>query len=171
MDIFKLLSRSTKPTKRSSQANGAQSSKLPSAGTSANPQLYNDPVPESRGKKRKLADRAQVEDTQEVEDAELNFFAPKAENKKKKKETRRERAETDGHDAPAKTMGKSDEASKLLDEDDCRQTLRSHRLKVTLLPSKSVGKQEEKKKSKKRTGEDATTEKKKDDHNVYKGLL
>lgn len=50
MDIFKLLSRSTKLAGKTSN-----STTLPSSGTASNPQLYNDPV-DSRGTKRKRTD-------------------------------------------------------------------------------------------------------------------
>ena len=128
MDILKLLSRSTKPTNKSGAAKDA-SAKLPSAGTSVNPQLYHDAIPDSRGKKRKRGGEKVEEQTVNEEDENVDFFAPKKTAPKAVKV------------APAENAKKSDEVN-LLDQDECRQILKSHRLKVTLLPS---GKTPEKK--------------------------
>jgi ATP-dependent RNA helicase DDX52/ROK1 len=139
MDILKLLSRSTKKKggKPSGQASGTS---LPSAGTSANPQLFHDAVPEVRGKKRKRGVGQVQMSSQVQEDADgeaPNFFASKPEK------TTREilpnaTAKVDRTKALA-TESPDMAPIRLLDEGECRQTLRSHRVKLTILPSiKSV---------------------------------
>jgi len=160
MDIFKILSRSTKPTRNPATA-GAQSSTLPSAGTSANPQLYNDPIPESRGKKRKLNERKDDTAAADSDDDEVNFFAQasKPENIKKSKKSKSKKAPEN----PVEDVDNSPKAAKeptLLDEDDCKATLRSHRIKITILSKPEPVRP---KKSKKRK-EEEPPKKAKDEH-------
>ncbi|TGO48496.1 hypothetical protein BOTNAR_0472g00040 [Botryotinia narcissicola] len=129
MDILRLLSRSSKQSgQNGSQKVGAVASKLPSSGTSANPQLYHDPIPESRGKKRKRGGPSQEVDTTEQKDGDLNFFSSEPAAQKSKKV-----ASNDDAPKPAPS-NQSSEPEALLDEGECRQILKSHRLKVTLLP-------------------------------------
>lgn len=126
MDILKLLSRSTKPTRKSGNKATA-TTKLPSAGASADPQLYHDVVPEVRGKKRKRGTGNVEADTKENKEESVDFFATKTVAPKVKK--------------VAPTIEKSRNESPepiLLDEAECRQILKSHRLKVTLLPGPKV---------------------------------
>ncbi|TVY60730.1 ATP-dependent RNA helicase rok1, partial [Lachnellula suecica] len=127
MDILKILSRSTKQSNRSA---GTKATTLPSAGISANPQLYNDAIPDSRGKKRKRGAERIEQDTQDKEDdgEALNFFAPQATAPKAKKNVLTEDAKL-----TSKSASTPQAAPKLLDDGECRQILRSHRLKVTLL--------------------------------------
>ncbi|KAI9047451.1 hypothetical protein LZ554_008170 [Drepanopeziza brunnea f. sp. 'monogermtubi'] len=125
MDILKLLSRSTKTTNKAGQGTNT-AAKLPSAGTNANPQLYHDAIPDPRGKKRKRGGE-KIEETPDEEDDDVNFFAPKSAAPKPKKVARTEDAKSE---------------AKLLDQDECRRILKSHRLKLTILPS---GKKDEKK--------------------------
>ena len=75
MDILKVLSRGTKKTQKGSQNASNAQQKLPSAGTTTNPQLYHDQV---RGQKRK---RTKNEPEPEVQSElpEVDFFAPKPE--------------------------------------------------------------------------------------------
>ncbi|TVY87194.1 ATP-dependent RNA helicase [Lachnellula willkommii] len=150
MDILRILSRGTKqPNKTKGEK---VSTKLPSAGTSANPQLYHDAVPESRGKKRKRG-AAKAEETtgaQEEEGEALNFFAPKATALKSRKIAPAE----DGKPTLDSSSAVEQAAPKAMDEAECRQILRSHRLKVTLLPTsksndKKVKKSKKSKSSKK----------------------
>lgn len=134
MDILKVLSRGTKKTSKNSGLNsGAQ---LPSAGTKANPQLYHDEI---RGMKRKRGVE-QKEETGPTELPVVDFFAPKPEaavnQEAAAKQTKREPSPT-----PLPT--------KKLTEDECRQLLRSHRLKITLL-SKHEEQQKVKKSKKKK---------------------
>jgi ATP-dependent RNA helicase DDX52/ROK1 len=51
--------------------------KLPSAGTSSNPQLYHDAIPESRGKKRKRRAEQNEENAPGDKDETIDFFATK----------------------------------------------------------------------------------------------
>ncbi|KAG4035160.1 hypothetical protein MFRU_002g05040 [Monilinia fructicola] len=130
MDILRLLSRSTKQSgQNGSQKGGAVVTKLPSSGTSANPQLYHDPIPESRGKKRKRGGKSKDDDddTAEQGDRDLDFFSSEPAAQKSKKNT-------STSDAPKPAQSIASEPEVLLDEGECRQILKSHRLKVTLLP-------------------------------------
>ncbi|KAM3085387.1 RNA-dependent ATPase rok1 [Clarireedia jacksonii] len=142
MDVFKLLSRSTKQTNRkgSGKAEGA-AAKLPSNGTSANPQLFHDPIPEPRGKKRKRGGEAKEDQSSVQEQEDINFFTSEtAPQKARKSDSENDRSES-SQSKPVQA------APKLLSEEECRQILKSHRLKVTLLPG---GKPQKKiKKSKK----------------------
>ena len=138
MDIAKLLSRAVKQKKHAPSKN-IPSTKLPSGGTSDNPQLYHDAIPESRGKKRKRDTEELKEKTQDQNEEEcLNFFAPKASKKSEKITAMKKDIQamnSSRHSTPAFTRN-------ILDEDECRNILRSHRLKIALLPS---GKAKEKK--------------------------
>jgi ATP-dependent RNA helicase DDX52/ROK1 len=157
MDIFKLLSRATKSTGKSS-ATGSQTSKLPSAGSTPNPQLYHDPIPASRGQKRKRNDTSEDERTSSPVDEDFNFFAPEADRKSSAK--RQAVEEEDGaseQEAAGKDQLRAQQSTKVLDESECRQILRSHRLKVTLLPSQGLQKassSKRKRASKKQKAED-----------------
>ncbi|KAK3393829.1 P-loop containing nucleoside triphosphate hydrolase protein [Podospora didyma] len=128
MDILKLLSRGTKPNpKKNAQA--ASATQLPSAGSAPNPQLYHDDVGDSRGKKRKRRGQAQGDDEVHDEDdlSDVDYFAPKA------------APGTESHSAssaPAKPEPPKRKV-KLLDEDECRQVFRSHRLKLTVLSGRT----------------------------------
>lgn len=161
MDIFKILSRGAKQTRKPAVAAG-----LPSSGTSANPQLYNDPIPAAQGKKRKLNATKDDDPAPESDDEEVNFFAqaPKQEaqtrkaRKDKKRQKKTEEVTTD--DIVNAILPKKVE---LLNEDECKATLRSHRIKVTCLSEPKPEK--EKKKSKKRKAEEVK-HKKKDEHKL-----
>ncbi|KAJ4862877.1 DEAD/DEAH box helicase domain-containing protein [Trichoderma breve] len=145
MDILKVLSRGTKKSAKSSLSGGSAVGKLPSSGTKTNPQLYHDEV---RGHKRKR-------DVEEPENKipevlpEVDFFAPKdvSESKPAKAESKKSK----------RAASPVVEAAKLLSADECRQLLRSHRLKVTLLY-----KREEQHKVKKSKKKKAVVEVKKD---------
>lgn len=143
MDILKVLSRGTRKTGKGSQAlSSAQ--KLPSAGTAANPQLYHDEV---RGHKRKRARKEpEVETSTELPD--VDFFAPKPEPAA---QAATEKQKLERESSPVRP------APKLLSEDECRQLLRSHRLKITLL-----SKTEDQSKVKKSKKKKAAVEVKKD---------
>ncbi|KAF7540776.1 hypothetical protein G7Z17_g12116 [Cylindrodendrum hubeiense] len=120
MDILKVLSRGTKKTGKGNQAGNSGVTKLPSAGTSTNPQLFHDEV---RGQKRKrIGDEPQIQAPAEL--PEVDFFAPKPEVAPEAipDSDKARRAQSPPRIAP-----------KLLSEDECRQLLRSHRLKITLL--------------------------------------
>ncbi|KAK1690464.1 DEAD/DEAH box helicase [Colletotrichum godetiae] len=126
MDILKVLSRGIKqPAKGAKNANKGAAN-LPSAGNRTNPQLFHDEVSSARGNKRKRG-KEEVEEKEEEQLPEVDFFAPKSETTKG----------TENVKQPAAKAKKADKASAvkptLLPEDECRQILRSHRLKLTLL--------------------------------------
>ncbi|KAK1255017.1 hypothetical protein MKX08_009012 [Trichoderma sp. CBMAI-0020] len=148
MDILKVLSRGIKKSAKSSLSGGSAVGKLPSSGTKTNPQLYHDEV---RGQKRK---RDVEEPENKVPEVlpEVDFFAPKdvAEPKPvNKAEAKKGSKRAASPDAEAE--------AKLLSAEECRQLLRSHRLKVTLL-----GKRDEQHKVKKSKKKKAVVEVKKD---------
>ncbi|KAI1209705.1 P-loop containing nucleoside triphosphate hydrolase protein [Annulohypoxylon truncatum] len=126
MDILKILSRGTK--KSAAQPTVPKPITKPS-----NPQLYNDPT---RGIKRKRNE--EPVSNQDVDDdlEDINFFAPRA---TKKPSPEPETPET----------SKEDTSKPLLDEEEVRQILRSHRLKFTLLSSHERKKSKVKKSKKK----------------------
>ncbi|KAF7562955.1 hypothetical protein G7046_g1149 [Stylonectria norvegica] len=133
MDILKVLSRGTKKTGKSSQNSGSAVAQLPSAGIKTNPQLFHDEV---RGHKRKRA-REEPKAQPAAQLPEVDFFAPKPHAEPE--EIVR---------APSPTPAPV--AAQLLSEDECRELLRSHRVKITLLsktedPSK-INKAKKKKK-------------------------
>ncbi|OAA46887.1 DNA/RNA helicase, DEAD/DEAH box type [Metarhizium rileyi] len=136
MDILKVLSRGTKKTSKGSGPDA--NALLPSAGTKTNPQLYHDEI---RGMKRKRG----AENSEEAVPTELpivDFFAPKAEateNLKAEANTCRREPSP----APVPTQK--------LTEDECRQLLRSHRLKITLLSRHEEQKKVKKSKKKQKT--------------------
>ncbi|KAG5983821.1 RNA-dependent ATPase rok1 [Claviceps digitariae] len=142
MDIFKVLSRGTK---RAAGAKHNAPAQLPSAGTKANPQLYHDAV---RGMKRK---RPTGNDTESPVPAEelpvVDFFAapPKQDTSTSKQGQDSRVAERE----PSPEVSRVQAAAKKLTEEECRQLLRSHRLKIALL-SKHEEQNEMKKKSKKK---------------------
>ncbi|KAK7430264.1 RNA-dependent ATPase rok1 [Neonectria magnoliae] len=120
MDILKVLSRGTKKTGKGNQAGNDGVTKLPSAGTTTNPQLFHDEV---RGQKRKRTrDEPKIQAPAEL--PEVDFFAPEPEINPK---TLPELEKIERAPSPVRAV------SKLLSEDECRQLLRSHRLKITLL--------------------------------------
>jgi ATP-dependent RNA helicase DDX52/ROK1 len=132
MDILKILTRGIKdPAKRPGQAS-APSINLPSAGNQSHPQLYHDDVPSRKGKKRKRSKDGAQQDGAEGEDdvSDIDYFAEK-------------KAPEDEGEVTAAPAEESTEAqpkrkkAKLLPEEECRQILRSHRLKFTLLAGRS----------------------------------
>ncbi|KAM3461114.1 hypothetical protein NHJ6243_005303 [Beauveria neobassiana] len=158
MDILKVLSRGTKRTAKSAGHAGGASAKLPSStGVAAtNPQLYHDEV---RGQKRKRSktEKQPIEGSAAEELPEVDFFAPKPEQASAKPQT---------HDSKSKAGEQTSTPvlapAKRISEEDCRQTLRSHRLKVTLL-SKQEEEPKKVKKSKKKKAAAAEEESKKDE--------
>ncbi|KAJ6785543.1 hypothetical protein PWT90_09738 [Aphanocladium album] len=155
MDILKVLSRGTKRTAKGVAQSGGASAKLPSStGVAAtNPQLYHDEV---RGQKRKRskADKNVTEDANSAELPEVDFFAPKPEPASTK---------TKSHDSKSKVGERASnpvsKPAKRISEEECRQILRSHRLKVTLLSKQ----EEEPKKAKKSKKKKAVAEESKKD--------
>ncbi|KAM0807769.1 putative ATP-dependent RNA helicase [Seiridium cardinale] len=129
MDLLKILSRGTKKT-----ANQATTPAPTSKPT--NPQLYHDPT---RGLKRKRNEEAlDVTSTDEAQD--VDFFAAQGTQDVKTSEPAKKKAPEGGVEQ---------EQAQILDADEVRQILRSHRLKFTVL-SKHEDKKSKVKKSKKK---------------------
>lgn len=157
MDILKVLSRGTKRTAKGAAQSGGASAKLPSStGVAAtNPQLYHDEV---RGQKRKRSktEKNEPEDHASEELPDVDFFAPKS--------TEPSSTQTKSHDSKAKAGGRASspvsKPAKRISDEECRQILRSHRLKMTLM-SKHEEEPKKVKKSKKKKA--AAEEPKKDD--------
>ncbi|KAF4510211.1 hypothetical protein G6O67_002118 [Ophiocordyceps sinensis] len=119
MDILKVLSRGTKRPSKGAGHGSTAPLKLPSAGTRTNPQLFHDDV---RGHKRKRdGDEPRAKTVAQL--PIVDFFAPKSQVAKP------------GEDATEPSRAPSPVAppATRLSEDECRQLLRSHRLKLTLL--------------------------------------
>ncbi len=155
MDILKILSRSTKHVKKSTREKDASPVKLPSAGNSSNPQLYHDAIPDSRGIKRKRDAEQDDESSRGPVEEAINFFATKTPAPKLSSR----RSADQSTNAPEKDSLAN--PANLLDEEECRQLLRSHRLKVTLLPpgnshAKKVKKSKKNKPTKPKTKEEYT---------------
>ncbi|KAF4971959.1 hypothetical protein FSARC_1359 [Fusarium sarcochroum] len=147
MDILKVLSRGTKKTGKGNQTGNNAQPKLPSAGTSTNPQLFHDQV---RGQKRKRT-KNEPEPEAHTELPEVDFFAPKPEPVAKSVVETEEPVQ-----APKPTR-----SSRLLSEDECRQLLRSHRLKITLLSKPEDQSKVKKSKKKKKAAVEVKKEGKK----------
>ncbi|KAI9171742.1 golgi complex component [Paramyrothecium foliicola] len=146
MDILKVLSRGTKKSTKKTSLSSNDVTKLPSAGTKTNPQLFHDEV---RGQKRKRARGDAEERSQLVEELpEVDFFAPKVERTVEESKPTRAEREPSPVNAPVKRLS----------EEECRQLLRSHRLKISLLSKKEDTSKVKKSKKKQK----ATTETKKD---------
>ncbi|KAG8156987.1 hypothetical protein KVR01_013209 [Diaporthe batatas] len=141
MDIFRALSLGTTVRKGGKPAAGGA---LPSAGSRANAQFYHDDVGSTRGTKRKRADQGGEEESDDDDNdddtSSLDFFAHKEPTKGTKKAPTQPKAPQKPKPLPK---------AKLLDEDECKQILRSHRLKFTLL-SAGADKKSKVKKSKKK---------------------
>ena len=148
MDILKVLSRGTKRTFKGASSGSNAAVQLPSAGTKTNPQLFHDEV---RGQKRKRTADAKPDENGTAELPEVDFFAPKEDVAPKPKV---ELPRTARAESPALVP------SKRLSEEECRQVLRSHRLKVTLL-SKHEEMKVKKSKKKKKAAVDVKKEDKK----------
>ncbi|KAK3329093.1 P-loop containing nucleoside triphosphate hydrolase protein [Apodospora peruviana] len=138
MDILKVLSRGIKPTKKCTHGAGASASGaaqlLPSSGALPNPQFFHDDVGgATRGKKRKrrngARDEKAAEDDEEVALSDVDYFAPKPATNEASSKQRTIAAEQTEQPPKRKV--------KLLDEDECRQILRSHRLKLTVFSGRT----------------------------------
>jgi len=148
MDIFKLLSRSTKLANTKGSARRAPAQKLPSSGTPSNPQLFGDgPATEVQqteksadhvSKKRK---RGQDVPSQPLP-AELDFFGDGTQRtdgegrQNKKVAGQGEHAqETNGTAISAQRRHESEPNGSvdLLSEEDCKRILRTHKIKITVL--------------------------------------
>lgn len=154
MDILRVLSLGTSRTAKKAGGSTPNATKLPSAGGRPNAQLFHDVIGDSRGTKRKR-NPDDTTDANEDEVNDLDFFAPKDEVKGSKK---------NANTLKTKRVEKPKAApkAKLLDEDECKQILRSHRLKFTLMsngPEKKSKVKKSKKKAKQVTEEAKQTKK------------
>ena len=140
MDILKILTRGIRQTSGRPGETPAATN-LPSAGNRSNAQFFHDDVGPRKGKKRKRNKEA-PEISEAVDDAELDFFATK-------KEPTVEESEVAIKQQPAPVPSKR--KVKLLDEDECRQLIRSHRLKFTILSGRAEKSAKVSKKRKKET--------------------
>ncbi|KAI1433907.1 ATP-dependent RNA helicase ROK1 [Xylaria sp. CBS 124048] len=129
MDVLKILSRGAKKSASSKPFEFKPATKP------QNPQLYDD-----KQLKRKRTEEDQFgQNKDETEDASLDFFAPR-ESKPAAKPTI----------TPQPSKDKPETGSSLLDDDEVRQVLRSHRLKFTLLSNHEDQKAKVKKSKKKK---------------------
>ncbi|KAJ4414349.1 RNA-dependent ATPase rok1 [Neurospora sp. IMI 360204] len=168
MDIFKVLSRGIKAQPKKNQPGAPQL--LPSAGAKVNPQFFHDNVGGSnarRGKKRKRkgaqANNATESGDDDDDASDVDYFAPKP--------TPEELAAK--KDAELKADEPKKQKPKLIEEDECRQMLKSHRLKFTVLAGRvpqpeeateeKPSKKKKQKKDKKEQEEEEKKKKKKDE--------
>lgn len=178
MNVFKLLSRSSKAPPPSATAQ-----KLPSSGAVANPQLFGHddatlPQTSNTSRKRKRGQPAAENGADEsaVLPAGLDFFGggagsadaeglSKKEKKKQRQLARREAAEAEAvqHDDAEVVVAENDDS---YDLDEAKRILHSHKLKVHVLEDFAPADEEpaqDKKKSKKRKKEKETVKEKKKD--------
>lgn len=167
MDIFKVLSRGIKAQPKKNQP-GAQQL-LPSAGAKVNPQFFHDNVGGSTSKKSKKRKRKGTQANEATENGEddsdasdVDYFAPKP--------TPEELAAK--KDAELKADEPKKQKPKLMEEGECKQTLKSHRLKFTVLagrvqqpeePAEKPKKKKQKKDTKAEQEEEEKKKKKKDE--------
>ena len=139
MDILKVLSRGIRKPSQGpgSHAPGALPAKLPSAGTKPHPQLFHDEVGPARASKRKRSSANDNDGDGDEEDGDIHavplptvdFFAPRSEPAKSARQVEEETqpdSESEDETTPAQSIPP-------MSEEECRQLLRSHRLKFTLL--------------------------------------
>jgi ATP-dependent RNA helicase DDX52/ROK1 len=129
MDVLKILSRGAKRT-------SSQPFEFKPAPKVQNPQLYHD-----KGVKRKRSDE-EDQSSQKPEDAKddaLDFFAPRESKSAAQSTVTQETPNDDSHSEPS-----------LLDDEQVRHVLRSHRLKFTLLSAHEDNKDKVKKPKKKK---------------------
>ncbi|KAH5996341.1 hypothetical protein HBI82_174360 [Parastagonospora nodorum] len=168
MDVFKLLSRSSKAPHTS------PAHKLPSSGAVANPQLFghHEPVqPQTANTSRKRKRGQEAVDSAADLPADLDFFAGAGENgksdkaarRKEKKQKAREEKRAAQENSVAAVEGEVEEEP--YDVEECKKILRSHKLKVAVLEdfAPPPPAEEKKKKSKKRKKEIEKEKKKEKD--------
>ncbi|KAJ4337661.1 RNA-dependent ATPase rok1 [Ascochyta clinopodiicola] len=167
MDVFKLLSRSAKPSAKASTTQN-----LPSSGAAANPQLFGHDGPafhaKGPGKRKRGQDKVEVEEDMNLY-AGLDFFgAVKGEGagegkKRRRKEAAKEERQDGAEDAVDVAVGVGEE--EVYDAAESKRLLRSHKLKVAVLEDfveKKSKKEKKEKSSKKRKKEEAAKDAKKD---------
>lgn len=131
MDAFKLLTRSTK-LKSSTAPPAPTSTRLPSTGKAANPQLFRNPAvldEASHGRKRKRTGAAgHKDDEEEVDDASVDFFHPGNAAAGSTTQHRQDKSIDRDEDGPGSEEGDSDAE---MDDVQCRTVLNSHKIKVS----------------------------------------
>ncbi|KAI4923680.1 uncharacterized protein J4E92_007654 [Alternaria infectoria] len=172
MNVFKLLSRSSKAAPSSS------AQKLPSSGAVANPQLFghDDPAQPSdtsnTSRKRKRGQNGR-DASPSVNDlpADLDFFGggasrePDVNGSTLSKKQRKKQKQQEKKEEEARLQNDTEEVEEEpYDVDECKRILRSHKLKVSVLEdfAPQVEEPAKEKKSKKRKKEKDAKEKKKD---------
>ncbi|KAH0555866.1 hypothetical protein GP486_006190 [Trichoglossum hirsutum] len=137
MDIFKLLTRSTN-IKNAAIASSASTSALPSSGARPNPQLFGNDVgdlyqPKLRGGKRKRGEPA-AESSNPISE-EPDIFVEKSSRKLGDAISRCQPRSSGVATGEVEGVGSSASNIEILDQEECRRVLRSHKLKITLLSS------------------------------------
>jgi len=172
MNVFKLLSRSSKAAPSSS------AQKLPSSGAVANPQLFghDDPAQPSdtsntsRKRKRGQNGRDASPSANDLP-ADLDFFGggaskePDVNGSTLSKKQRKKQKQQEKKEEEARLQNETEEIEEEpYDVDECKRILRSHKLKVSVLEdfAPQVEEPVKEKKSKKRKKEKEAKEKKKD---------
>lgn len=140
-DIFKALTRgiNLKPTANST------GSRVQSSKGFRNPQLYRDPIQDTRGVKRKRNHEVPEISTEDEDLSDINFFGPQ-------KAEKVQSTKNENFNPPPTLQSQECSDARLLDVDECKQIFRSHRLKLTLMSKrKEMPKKVEKSKKKKKT--------------------
>jgi ATP-dependent RNA helicase DDX52/ROK1 len=149
MDLFKLLTRSTNLSKQTSAAKSSKSHVLPSSGENPNPQLFgnnNESKESVVPKKRKRNDGNGID---EDIPAEINFFHPNP------KSSPSEIKQSSSHQIVVEQLEAVED--ELLDIDDCKRILRSHKVKISVLSQGSIA--EKKRSKRKKTKEELPKDK------------
>ncbi|KAF2713661.1 ATP-dependent RNA helicase ROK1 [Pleomassaria siparia CBS 279.74] len=154
MNVFKLLSRSSKPPQ------STPTQRLPSSGAAANPQLFGHdtiekPIPESNTSRKRKRGQNAVEPPTTLP-ADLDFFAEytrKAAPKHEDDASHKSKCDDETTSGTAGADKEVDFATKY-DEDECKRVLRSHKLKIVVLedfvPREEKTEKEKRKEAKKR---------------------
>ena len=149
MDILKILSRSTKQTNKAQSAARGTNLPLPSAGVNSNPQLFHDEIPGARGTKRKRGGHDKDTEGKREDDGEVDFFVQTSSVPKSK--VVKTEAVLPGPESTSNAS--SQPQSRNLDEAECRQVLKSHRVKVAIIPATKTSEKKVKKSKKTKVSE------------------
>ncbi|KFH40676.1 ATP-dependent RNA helicase-like protein [Hapsidospora chrysogenum ATCC 11550] len=155
-DLFRILTRGTKVK---ASAFDRLSAKLPSAGAKPNPQLFHDDVRGQKRKRQSAHDGADEMEHKEGSSSELpvvDFFAPKPEPEHSANDAPEEDVDEDRETSPGR------DAVPPLTKEECRQVLKSHRIKVTLMWKHEERSRVKKSKKKKKREEEQIEAKKED---------
>jgi ATP-dependent RNA helicase DDX52/ROK1 len=154
-DLFRILTRGTNVK---ASAFDRLSANLPSAGAKPNPQLFHDDV---RGQKRKRQSAHGDADKKEKEEGSselpvVDFFVPKPEPEHRANDAPEEDVEDERETSPGP------DAVSSLTKEECRQVLKSHRIKVTLMWKHEERSRVKKSKKKKKEEQEQIEAKKQD---------